>query len=312
MNVLNTEALWPEQWLQLAVMIDAGLDIEKALKTLKGRNKQLDKELSVAIGYVQRGNSLASALKKAKVISKSDYTSVNIAEKAGKLELGLNFIAKRRLKWNQRIKTLLGALWLPKCLLLIGACAAIFIRIASAGQTMGESVASVAIVLLWAWALITLSVWLIQRDLLIWLSIGWRLPWLRRKSVVYKLNFEQVFYRLVTWQIAAGVAPDETLHNAQQLLTASAFKRNVKSAASAVAKGQALPECLAQHQLILTQALNRVLKTSNQAGMWEQGVLHHLNLQQQTLALKADDFFKWLPRAYYVFALVVITKYMFV
>jgi len=312
MKIRNTDALWPKQWQQLAVMLDAGLTIEQSLKILKGASNQLDQELSVVIRLIQRGIALSDALLRAKVLNKSDYAHLNISEKSGKLPLGLSFIAERRLKWHQRVKTLQGALWLPKCLLIIGVFAGVFVRTASSKQPLGEALWDVSIILSFAWIAVAFSVWLIQRDVSLWLSLGWRITWLRNKYAVYKLSFEHTFYRLLIWQLASGVAPDVALKNSQSLLSVPSYKLSLKSIAHGVASGQNLPQCLIEHRLVLTQPLLRVLKTSTQSGTWEEGVSHHLDWQQQVLARKADDFFKWLPRAYYLFALLIVSKFMFV
>jgi len=39
--------------------------------------------------------------------------------------------------------------------------------------------------------------------------------------------------------------------------------------------------------------------------------MHHLDVQKKVLALKAENFFKWLPRLYYFIALLAISKFMF-
>jgi len=51
----KTEQLWPQQWQQLAVMIDAGLSIEHSLKTLKGSYSEIDRDLLTLISLTQRG-----------------------------------------------------------------------------------------------------------------------------------------------------------------------------------------------------------------------------------------------------------------
>jgi len=155
-------------------------------------------------------------------------------------------------------------------------------------------------------------VWVLQRDLLVWLSIGWRLPSFSRSNKVYRLAFEHTFYRLLTWQITSGIAADLAFNNMQYLLNANTYQRSVRSIAVAANSGMNLVQCLTEHGFVLTQQMKRVMQTSLHAGAWEQGVSHHLRLQSQQLDRKADDFFKWLPKFYYLLALLAVTQFMFV
>jgi len=197
-------------------------------------------------------------------------------------------------------------------MLLIGAFAGLLVRTYSAKQDLWGAFESVSLTLLFSWFAIGISVWLIQRDSLVWLSLGWRLPFLKRFYTTYKLAFEQTFYRLLTWQIASGVAPDSALKNMRPLLNANSYQNSANSAARMLDRGVNLENCLTEHGFVLTQPMKRVMQTSLEAGVWEKAVLHHLDWQQQVLSQKADNFFKWLPKFYYLLALVAITRYMFV
>jgi len=61
--------VWPQQWQQLAVMIDAGLSIEVALKTLQGTIKEIDSDLAKVIRLVQRGGRLSDAFLQTRVVN---------------------------------------------------------------------------------------------------------------------------------------------------------------------------------------------------------------------------------------------------
>ncbi len=307
---------WPRYWQQLSVMIGAGLTIEVALKSLQSSVEKNNKYDLVAfkriIGLVSRGQSLSTAFMKANCISPSDFTLLQIAEKSGKLSAGLTLIADRRIDWLMKVDTLKANLLLPKGLLLVGALAGMFVRMASAGEPFSEALYSVLSTLIVAWLFISLTVWLIKCDGLTWLSLGWRLPFLKERWLVYQLLFEQAFYRLLIWQINAGIAPDKALETSKDLLHASDYKRKVTLASGDASKGEAMDLLLNKNGLVLSASLKQVLRTSIQIGSWDKAIDHHLKLQRQVLLLKSDDFFKWLPRFYYFLTLLVISKFMFV
>jgi len=240
----NSDHLWPKYWQQLSVMIGAGLTIETSLTTLSqsipDKEKHTKAKFKRIIGLVRRGQSLSSALKQANSIVDSDFTVLNIAEKSGKLPKGLDAIARRRSEWMLKVSNLKANLLLPKGLLLVGALAGLFVRIASIGQTFQAAFTAVISVLLFAWLFIMLTVWLIERDSLIWLSLGWRVPLLRRRWLTYQLGFEEAFYRLLSWQIEAGIAPDKSLSANTTLLSAKNYQESVVSAAHKASKGESI------------------------------------------------------------------------
>ena len=311
----NANYLWANYWKQLSVMLDAGLTIESALQTLVGstsfNGKRIDDKLSRIILLVRQGQSLSKSLKQTNSIDDADFKIVNIAEQSGKLPQGLNAIADRRIDWVFKVNNLKANLLLPKGLLLVGALAGLFVRTASAGQTFQEASTAVITTLAIAWLFIMLTVWLVQRDLLVWLSLGWRIRLLRDRWKTYQLVFEDAFYRLLIWQIEAGITPDRALNACKTLLSAPDYQAKVSSAETRVLKGDSVDTVMIESALVLSKPLKRVLLTSIQVGTWDRTIAHHLNLQKQVLNLQADNFFKWLPRLYYFIALLAISKFMF-
>ena len=309
----SLNSAWSDYCLQLAVMIDAGLTIESALKTLQDstpeKDKRIKQNLNSVIGLVRRGKSLSQSLKQTDSIVSSDFTILNIAEKSGKLPKGLNAIAKRRRDWIQKLDNLKANLLLPKVILLIGAFAGLFVRVLSVEQTIFVALIEITTALIFTWLLILLTAWLIERDGLLWLSLGWRLPFFRSRFLTYQLAFEDAFYRLLSWQIESGIAPDQAFKASKSLLSASDYQSKIESAARKAQKGDSISNILAP--LILTKPLYRVIVTAEQVGSWDRAVIHHLDQQKKVLALKADAFFKWLPRFYYLIAILAISKFMF-
>ena len=305
-------------------MFDAGVTIESALRTLDKKavsepfSKRADNRvkgdqaLRRVIGLVSRGQSLSNALKQANSINKSDYTILNIAERAGKLPLGLNAISERRSNWLARVDSLKASLLLPKGLLVIGAFSGIFVRTVAYQQSFFDAFIDVFVTLLFAWGIIGVTVRLLITDSLVWLSIGWPLGFIRRRWSLYALVFEDVFYRLLAWQISAGVPVSKALQACGSLLESKGFEQTSLMASRGASNGGNIPNILVTNNLVLTESLKRVLVTSVEAGSWDSAVIAHLNVQKRHISLKADDFFKWLPRVYYLIALLAVTKFMFV
>ena len=313
--IKNAKQLWPSYWQQLATMIGAGLPIDRALNTLIGSLKANDKikpAFQRASALVGKGQLLSKALLDENCLSESDYHVLSIAEKSGKLADGLAMIGERRRDWLMKVNTLKANLILPKGMLLVGALAGMFVRIASAGQEFSAALLSILSTLSVAWFVMLLSVWLIERDSLLWLSLGWRLTLVRKRWLIYQLAFENAFYRLLSWQISVGIAPNQALSNSQSLLTASDYKNRVSNSIKLCNQGMSVDTVLQDNGLVLSQPLRQVLRTSMAVGSWDRAVIHHLDVQKKVLVLKAEDFFKWLPRFYYLLALLAISKYMFV
>jgi len=89
---------WPMQLRQLAVMIDAGLPIDAALKSLVGRSGKHSLKLKKAQRLVERGMSLPDALQRALLVKDFDHAMLRCADAAGRVSDGLNHISERRVR----------------------------------------------------------------------------------------------------------------------------------------------------------------------------------------------------------------------
>lgn len=316
---------WPRCWQQLAVMLDAGLSIEAALRVIsngdaKAENgiatrdqqthtqphKKTSAGLRRAIGLVQRGVGLSDALQRANCLKPTDFSILSAAERAGCLPEGLQYIAQRRLSWLQRIDTLQAKLWLAKALLLVGALVALFIRVASQNQSPFAAFLDVSIMLIAAWMSIAVLLLMLKVDAVVWLSLTWPMPWFRRRLAIVQWSFEQRFYRMLMWLIAAGVPADQSLDACRGLLNVAAFQRSLNTAEESVARGISLANSVEQAGLVLSHDLRRVMRIANHSGDWDNAVQHTLALQQQRLTHKVDDFFAWLPRVVYLLAVLAV------
>ena len=309
MKMLSADkSLWPLRWHQLAVMLDAGLSIEKAMNALdKNAN---DPEIKRIIRYIKSGTSFSSALIKIKTINDFDKELLNCAEQAGCLSQGLAHIAELKINQQQNIKTLRASLLLPKAVLMIGMFAAIFIRVASYGEGVFEAVTGVGLITVVTLMIINLFVKLLSIDIKLVISIAWPYAVLRTKYTQLKLEFEQLFYRSLVWQLSSGVDIATSLERNRLLLKSAKYRSSVIEAQQQCVTGVNLPLALMENGLVLTKRMKQVLNTADNTGNFEQAVGHELDIISEKLRQQATARLKWWPRVVYVFVMVVIMRVM--
>jgi len=293
-------------------MIAAGVTIEKALESLvKDRNNSIAQRLTRALGLVRRGVGLSQALKRSDCLNGFDVQLLATAEAAGCLPDGLNYIAERRLGQQQRVNNLTAALVLPQAVLLIGAFAAIFVRINSYQEPIFNAVVSVAVLTTIAWLMIRFSLVMLRLDARYFLSWLWPIGVVRNQSWFYQATFELLFYRCLLWQLKAGEAVQKATERCQKLLTAPSFQAAVHSAADTMGGGTSVPESLRNSGLVLSRDLRQVMLIADESGRWEQAIAHELTLRGGALKQRLGAVFKWLPRVYYLCVLVFIVRFLF-
>jgi len=300
---------WPLRWQQLATMLDAGLTVERSLRALSDSGAKPDATLTRLIGLVQRGVSLPDAVERAGCMSQFDVALLRSAESAGQLPNGLQFIAERRRTQIARVATLSTALWLPQCVLLIGALVAMLLRVFRGTADLIAMLEIVAVVVLVRLATVIFLA-LLRVDSRVYISILWVVGWLHQHSPLFQISFESIFYRSFLWQIRAGVSAQQAAERCAGLLGSARFGRSVRRAAASMGGGISVTESLEQQSLLLSSRLRTVLAIAEESGRWEQAIDHELDLQQQIIKQKLAAAFTWIPRVYYVFVLVIITGLM--
>lgn len=301
---------WSLHWQQLAVMIGAGLSVEKGLHTLLKAEAKTNSERKIKItiervkGLVQRGVSLTSAMQRAGAINKFDGVMLQTAEIAGRLPDGLNAIAQRRLKQIQRVDALSNAFWLPQCVLIIAALSAAFIRV-SRGEGVLSTCVEVGFWLIVIRIATRLFLALLRLDPRVYLSALWPFNWLRKNSELFQIGFELTFYSAFLWQVRGGLDVQQATENCQNLLSNHSFKYSTMRAAHSMGKGIGVTDSLSQHGLILSKRLSMTVSIAEESGRWEQAIEHELGLQAAIITQSIDAKFKWIPRVYYVIVLLI-------
>lgn len=303
MNSLDSS--WPKRWQQLAVMIESGLPIDRALGALQSANEQPDKQLQRSIDLVKRGLGLAESFKRGGLINGFDYVLLKNAEDAGKVSAGLLHISEQRVSQLQRVNTLRALLLMPVGVLFIGAFAGVFVRILS-GENWFSATTSVGAVVILVLFLTHLAFQALRMDSRVWLSYLWPVRFIRTHSERYQVLIEQLFYRSFIWQTESGIDAQEASKRCALLLKSKPFQDAAVFAAKAMRQGQSIPNSLNDHGLVLSKRMRQVLLIADQSGTYETAIKHELQLQYAELKRQLDATFKWIPRAYYVFILAII------
>lgn len=308
----GSDSLWPKRWQQLAVMIESGMPTDKALRVLKGKspngttNSSSENNLRRCIDLVARGNGLAESFQRYDIINGFDFALLESAEKSGVAPAGLRHIAQRRLSQLHQVSTLKANLVMPLGILIVGAFAGVFVRIASSGEHWTSATASVGFILSATLILTHLTVRLLCTDSRVWLSALWRIKLIRNHSVRYHLALEQLFYRSFLWQIESGITAQEACLRCGKLLNASSFSASTKAAADDMSNGTSVPISLNRHDLALSKRMRQVLMIANESGLYEKAIKRELQLQNAELQRQVDETYKWIPKIYYVIVLSII------
>ena len=307
---MNKKIQWNAQWHQLAVLLDAGLPVDKALMNFADRQAKTLPGLESVVAAVRRGVALASALRQARIVSTFDFALLDLAEQAGRLPAGLRAISARHQLRQQRVKSLRIRLWMPQLVVCIAALASIFLAVMVDSESLAgaffTAIATVVAVMLMTRLLLTI----LQLDPRYYLSVFWWSPTIKHRVFLYHSVFEQLFYRGLLWQLESGVDAANALVRCEDLLSSGSFRRSVQSAAAAAQTGESLVDALEFNKLILSSSLRQVLAIAETSGRWQQAIEHELGLQKRRLNQRIDSIFNWLPRAYYVFVLIVVLRYL--
>ncbi len=307
---MNKRVQWNALWHQLAVLLDAGLPVDKALLNFADKQAKALPGLESVIAAVRQGVALASALQREQIISRFDFALIDLAEQAGRLPAGLRAISNRHQLRQQRVKSLRVRLWMPQLVLCIAAVASIFLVLMSGPESLANAIFRAVATVVVVMFVTRLLLAVILLDPRYYLSFFWWSPTIKRHLVLYYSVFEQLFYRGLLWQLESGVDAATALTRCQTLLKSPSFQRSVQSAASAAQSGESLVEALSSNGLVLSSSLRQVLVIAETSGRWQQAIQHELGLQKRRLNQRIDNIFDWLPRAYYVFVLMVVLHYL--
>ena len=291
-------------------MIDAGIQASTAVKTINKVKHRDNQALARMASMLERGASLSSAFERTGLLSKFELAMVVSAEKAGRVAQGLAHISQERKQSIEQANTLASAFFLPKAILLIGAVAAIFIRIFQSKQDAFTAIIEVSLLFIVALFLIRLFLYLWSRDVGIYLSLAWPLEFIRRRSGWFQSQFEYKFYRSLNWQLQSGVAADQAVNRCSTMLTNLGYKKSLAHAVNDLKSGQSIPDSLANQNLALSSRMKQILVVANQTGTFERSIDAELKLLKARIDLRIEQQIKWLPKVLYVLVLWFVLTYL--
>jgi len=239
-----------------------------------------------------------------------DHAMLLTADESGRVSDGLNHVSELRIKQFQRVDSLNASLILPKGIVMIGAFAGVFVRITAGGQSISQAMLAIGIASVWFFLVCHFLLFLIRSDSRIWMAWLWPHKTLLKRSKWCCLALEHFFYKSLVWQISAGVTYNRAIERCSKLLSSPIFQNSVDAASRDIAAGTSLTESLLQHDLVITDRMRQVLSIADQSGTHERAIKHELKLQDFQLRLYAENFFKWMPRLFYLLALVVVSSLM--
>ena len=307
----NTQFEWPFQLRQLAVMLEAGIAADVAVASLGATSgKEMQTKLKNATRAIKRGVALPEAFYKSKLVNEFDYSMLNTAADAGRIFEGLNHISERRVNQLQRVDSFKASLVLPKALVFIGLFAGVFIRSATGSQSVTEALISGGWTAAWFYFFCYLVLHVFRADTRIWMSWFWPHTLMRKRSEWLSLSLEYLLYNNLVWQVSSGVTYSQAVERWGSLLTAQDFRQKVERAAKQMEQGKRLSEALIDEGLVISNRMRQILLIADESGNHELAIKNELKLQNIQLAQINDDFFKWVPRVFYILALVWVSKLM--
>ena len=305
-NGLKSHEARAQRWLQLSVMLAAGITPPKAISTLNQTPHRDHTALSRMVGLLERGQSLTSAFKRVKLLSDFDEALLGVAEKAGRADQALKHISNRMLEQSQQRRMLETSLLLPQLVLLIGGFAAIFIRVFQYQQSFLSAAVDVLFILMAVFLATRLFVYCWSLDTRVYLSMLWPLDSIKRLSTGFQNRFDYAFYRNLSWQIQSGIASDESVGRCALLLNNKVYQKQVKAAVKTLQAGHSLAESMQNARLVLSDQMRQVLLIADQTGTSDASINKQLDLLKQSIDASVEQQIIWLPKAYYVLVLWVI------
>ena len=299
------------RWLQLSVLLGAGILPANAVRTLTQKKHKDNLALLRVASLLEHGKSISGALKQTKLLSNHDLAILKNAEQAGCIPEGLDFIAHDQMvRWQHR-RSLETAFLLPKAILFIGAFAALFVHIVQNHGSLMSTLINITMVVATVLLVTRLFVVLWSLNARIWLSFLWSFSYFKKHSKWFQNHFEFNFFQNLRWQLQSGVAADEAMQRCADLIKHPSYRRQIQTAIDAVIEGQPLFASLLQARLVLSNRIRQTLLTANEVGTFDKSLKIELDWLQRKIKARAEEQIKWLPKIYYFIVLFVVFTHLF-
>lgn len=292
----------------IATMLASGLTPQHIFNTIQQQlssKEPLYKVCQQAIPLVEAGVSFVDVLYELHCLSRYHYQLLKVAEYSGQLSHVFIQIAhqlERSQERNQRLKVQLR---ISQAIISVGLLTHVLLSLFQQQFPLVEMVFFIALL-----TMTKLIFKIINANLFSVLAWIWHqrlansIPILRRFFECYLFRF-----LLIQWQ--SGIDAEQSLAQLNSLFNSGLLKQKIRLAQGQIAKGAGLTATLLKQQLILSSALKQTMQVGESAGRLSEHLEHYLQQEEEYLALVIASFYEWLPRFYYVLALVALMYYVF-
>ncbi len=288
---------------ELATLLDAGMPLESALRSLKlpKANKQ---SINKVFSALRKKQPLSQALGHLLPLSKTDQIKLDIAHHSGQLSQVIRELSAHYQARDSRLKQLKAKLWLSIGTIVVATVAGTMKKSVQAPDTIISHLL-VAVLVLGVVAGLTKLLFIgVQRDTAFWLNLTWKLG-LPRHGKNLNSAFEYFFFSTVFWQVAAGVDIQSAVNKMKNLIRHDDYNAQVEECQQMFGQGLSMTDAFIHTDLARSHHLRQTLNTAEQSGSYQQSLSSFLTLQKQDLELFLQHLYQWIPRVYYAIAIII-------
>lgn len=302
-------ALLNGEWCRsIATMLASGLTPVQVFTTIQQQVSTKEPFYRVcqqAIPLLESGLSLVEVLYELDCLSAYHYQLLKVAEYSGQLSTVFIQIAHQLERSQQRNQRLKIQLRVSQAIISIGLLAHLLLSLFKQQFPIIEMVFFIALLTITRFILN-----LINANLFSVLAWIWQSRFAQKISIFTRF-FEYYLFRLLLIQWQSGIDPEQGLAQLQLLFANPSLKQKIRLSQAQIAKGAALTTTLTKHQLILSSHLKQVMQIGETAGRLTDHLAHYLQQEEKYLALVIESIYEWLPRFYYLLAIVALMNYVF-
>ncbi len=288
-------------FIELATLTEAGISIVQAMSKvhLPPKNRLLWAGVK---SQLEQGKSLAKSLGESGLISRYELEIISVSEEAGRLPEGLKMIAETSTKRILRVKRLQSKLYLPFFVLVIAiAISSLLTLVKNPSIPVGMIILRAFLWLGVAIVITRMVLRFLKNDACTWLILAKKLA----HTDWYKMQFAQVVFGALYWQIRSGIDFQAGFMRITKLINHKIIIKKLKKTSQLCGEGKSVYQSIQQAQLPLTQECLQILLVAEESGNWETTMKHYLDNQSELLEIKMNSLFEWAPRIYYSLTAVV-------
>ena len=288
-------------FFELATLLEAGVSVVEAVSKIKLPAKDALCWAGV-VSRLQKGEGFSQSLGQSGLISRYELEILSVAEHAGKLPQGLHKIADSYEKRNRRISHLKSKLITPIGIVVFAILISAILTIVQHPEIALKMVIFRA--MLWLgllWVSIRMLTRSLNNDACTWLILAKNLV----HTQWYKMQFQQVVFGALSWQIQSGIDVENGLRRVTQMINDKKSVMKLRKMTQYCAAGESLYNSIEKSQLPITQDFKQIILTAESSGSLTSSIEQYLDGQYVLLEQKINEVFEWVPRFYYTLAVII-------